>query len=51
MLTSAPSSDPEGVVSSEPEAAGVETDWLLFSSAGLVSDGKGTPNACSTCVL
>jgi len=48
-LTSVPSSDPEGVVSSEPEAAGVATDF--FSSAGLVSDGKGTPNASSTCVL
>lgn len=51
MLTSVPSSDPVGVVSSEPEAAGVATDGLLFSSEGLVSDGKGTPNACSTCVV
>lgn len=50
-LTSAPSSEPVGVVSFEAEAAGVDTDWLLFSSAGLVSDGRGTPNASSTCVM
>lgn len=51
MLTSVPSSDPVGVVSSDPVTTGAATDWLLISSAGLASDGKGTPNSCRTCVL
>ncbi len=50
MLTSLPSSDPVGVISSDLVTAGAAMDWLLFSSSDLVSDGKGTPNASRTCV-